>query len=64
MMTKDQLQYVINQYNHDNKLESLLSNPDDCITVSLYGLLYNLPQLSKDAQKCLESIWEANHDKD
>lgn len=61
-MTADQLRSIINQYHQGTSLDQLLSDPDDCITVQLYGLLYNIPSLVKDAQKCLESILEGGDD--
>lgn len=57
-MNANQLRYIINQYEQGTSLEQLLSDPDDCITIQLYGFLYNKPSLVEDALKCLESIWD------
>lgn len=57
-MNANQLRYIINQYEQGISLEQLLSDPDDCITIQLYGFLYNNPSLAEDALKCLESIWD------
>lgn len=62
-MNANQLRYIINQYEQGISLEQLLSGPDDCITIQLYGFLYNKPSLVEDALKCLESIWDGgDHD--
>ena len=62
-MNANQLRYIINQYQQGTSLEQLLSDPDDCITIQLYGFLYNNPLLVEDALKCLESIMEGDvHD--
>lgn len=61
-MNADQLRSIINQHCQGTSLDQLLSDPDDCITVQLYGLLYNIPSLVKDSQKCLESILEGGDD--
>lgn len=63
-MNTNQLRYIINQYQQGTSLEQLLSDPDDCITIQLYGLLYNSPSLVEDALKCLESIMEGDDDDD
>lgn len=57
-MNANQLRYIINQYQQGTSLEQLLSDPDDCITIQLYGFLYNNPLLVEDALNCLESIME------
>lgn len=61
-MNANQLRYIINQYQQGTSLEQLLSDPDDCITIQLYGFLYNNPSLVEDALKCLESIWDGGDD--
>lgn len=57
-MNANQLRYIINQYQQGTSLEQLLSDPDDCITIQLYGFLYNNPLLVEDALNCLESIMD------
>lgn len=61
-MNANQLRYIINQYQQGTSLEQLLSDPDDCITIQLYGFLYNKPSLVEDALNCLESIMEGDDD--
>lgn len=61
-MNANQLRYIINQYEQGASLEQLLSDPDDCITIQLYGLLYNNPLLVEDALQCLESIMKDGDD--
>lgn len=61
-MNANQLRYIINQYEQGTSLDQLLSDPDDCITIQLYGFLYNSPSLVEDALKCLESIMEGGDD--
>lgn len=57
-MNANELRYIINQYEQGTSLDQLLSDPDDCITIQLYGFLYNNPLLVEDALNCLESIME------
>lgn len=59
-MNANQLRYIINQYQQGTSLDQLLSDPDDCITIQLYGFLYNNPLLVEDALNCLESIMEGS----
>lgn len=61
-MNANQLRYIINQYQQGTSLEQLLSDPDDCITIQLYGFLYNNPLLVEDALNCLESIMDGGDD--
>ena len=61
-MNANQLRYIINQYQQGTSLEQLLSDPDDCITIQLYGFLYNNPLLVEDALQCLESIMKDGDD--
>ena len=61
-MNANQLRYIINQYEQGTSLEQLLSDPDDCITIQLYGFLYNSPSLVEDALNCLESIMNEGDD--
>lgn len=61
-MNANQLRYIINQYQQGTTLDQLLSDPDDCITIQLYGFLYNNPSLVEDALNCLESIMEDGDD--
>lgn len=63
-MNANQLRYIINQYQQGTSLDQLLSDPDDCITIQLYGLLYNNPLLVEDALNCLESIMKGSDDHD
>lgn len=61
-MNANELRYIINQYQQGTSLDQLLSDPDDCITIQLYGFLYNNPLLVEDALNCLESIMEGSDD--
>ena len=61
-MNANELRYIINQYEQGTSLEQLLSDPDDCITIQLYGFLYNNPLLVEDALNCLESIMDGGDD--
>lgn len=63
-MNANELRYIINQYEQGTSLDQLLSDPDDCITIQLYGFLYNKPSLVEDALKCLESIMNGGGDHD
>lgn len=61
-MNANELRYIINQYQQGTSLDQLLSDPDDCITIQLYGFLYNNQLLVEDALQCLESIMKDGDD--